>query len=194
MTSSNVSGISVGLASESVIVDELGSGIVDETYGASVMDGKGASRDRLETGHELLLKSTIPKVLEGPEHLCAAALLGYRALGAAGALLVSSPQMAYEEEDVELTEDAMELLTMIGMKTSLRYAIQMITAASLVAAKRKAQEVDKEDLRRVYQMFVDIKRSTEFLKEHEAAMMFSEDTVEGKTGGGKNKSEGMEVE
>ena len=103
-------------------------------------------------------------------------------------------QIRCEEEDVELTEDAMELLTMIGMKTSLRYAIQMITAASLVAQKRKAQEVDKEDLRRVYQMFVDIKRSTEFLKEHEAAMMFSEDMHEKKTGGGKNKSEGMEVE
>jgi len=51
----------------------------------------------------------------------------------------------------------------------------LITVASLVAAKRKAQEVDTCDLRRVYQMFVDIKRSTEFLKEHEQAMMFSED-------------------
>lgn len=69
----------------------------------------------------------------------------------------------------------MELLTEIGMETSLRYAIQLITVASLVAAKRKAQEVDTCDLRRVYQMFVDIKRSTEFLKEHEQAMMFSED-------------------
>jgi len=32
-----------------------------------------------------------------------------------------------------------------------------------------------EDIRRVYFMFVDIKRSTEFLKEHEQAMMFSEE-------------------
>ena len=51
----------------------------------------------------------------------------------------------------------------------------MITVASLVAQKRKAQEVDVKDIRRVYSMFVDIKRSTEFLKEHEQAMMFSED-------------------
>ncbi len=83
-------------------------------------------------------------------------------------------QIRCEEEDVELTEDAMELLTEIGMETSLRYSIQLITVASLVAQKRKAQEVDTCDLRRVYQMFVDIKRSTEFLKEHEQAMMFSE--------------------
>jgi RuvB-like protein 2 len=32
-------------------------------------------------------------------------------------------QIRCEEEDVELTEEAMELLTEIGMETSLRYAI-----------------------------------------------------------------------
>jgi len=32
-------------------------------------------------------------------------------------------QIRCEEEDVELTEDAMELLTEIGTETSLRYAI-----------------------------------------------------------------------
>jgi len=42
-------------------------------------------------------------------------------------------QIRCEEEDVELDEDAMELLTDIGTETSLRYAIQLITVASLVA-------------------------------------------------------------
>ncbi len=46
-----------------------------------------------------------------------------------------------EEEDVEMTEDALELLTKIGMEASLRYAMHMIMAASLVALKRKAAEV-----------------------------------------------------
>lgn len=55
-----------------------------------------------------------------------------------------------EEEDVEMTEDAKELLTKIGVETTLRYAIQLITVASLVAMKRKATEVDLEDIRRVY--------------------------------------------
>ena len=36
-----------------------------------------------------------------------------------------------EEEDVEMEEDALDLLTKIGMETSLRYAIHMIMAASL---------------------------------------------------------------
>jgi len=38
-----------------------------------------------------------------------------------------------EEEDVEMSEDARELLTKIGSETTLRYAIQLITTASLVA-------------------------------------------------------------
>mmetsp|Transcript_23802 Transcript_23802/g.27597 ORF Transcript_23802/g.27597 Transcript_23802/m.27597 type:complete len:458 (+) Transcript_23802:35-1408(+) len=81
-----------------------------------------------------------------------------------------------EEEDVEMTEDAKELLTKIGTETSLRYAIQLITAASLVAAKRKSEEVDIQDIRKVYAMFVDVKRSTQFLIEHQQEYMFSETT------------------
>ena len=42
-----------------------------------------------------------------------------------------------EEEDVEMTEDAVAILTRIGMETSLRYAIQLITAASLTCRRRK---------------------------------------------------------
>ena len=42
-----------------------------------------------------------------------------------------------EEEDVEISSKAHMLLTKIGCETSLRYAIHLITAASLVCAKRK---------------------------------------------------------
>mmetsp|Transcript_104867 Transcript_104867/g.302597 ORF Transcript_104867/g.302597 Transcript_104867/m.302597 type:complete len:151 (+) Transcript_104867:3-455(+) len=41
-----------------------------------------------------------------------------------------------EEEDVEMTPDALELLTRIGIETSLRYAIHMIMAASLCCTKQ----------------------------------------------------------
>jgi DNA helicase TIP49 (TBP-interacting protein) len=40
-----------------------------------------------------------------------------------------------------MTDDARELLTKIGHETSLRYAIQLITAASIVAQQRKATQV-----------------------------------------------------
>ena len=42
-----------------------------------------------------------------------------------------------EEEDVEMSEDAKDLLTKIGEKTSLRYAIHLISVANLVCQKRK---------------------------------------------------------
>ncbi|GAX82411.1 hypothetical protein CEUSTIGMA_g9839.t1 [Chlamydomonas eustigma] len=79
-----------------------------------------------------------------------------------------------EEEDVEMTDDAKELLTKIGFETSLRYAIQLITAASIVCMKRKATEVDIEDIGKVYSMFVDVKRSTQFMMEYQEQYMYNE--------------------
>jgi RuvB-like protein 2 len=79
-----------------------------------------------------------------------------------------------EEEDVEMTEDAKELLTKIGAETSLRYAIHLITAASLVCMRRKGAEVDIEDISKVYSLFVDVKRSAQFLLEYQEQFMFSE--------------------
>eukprot|EP01039_Chlorochromonas_danica_P009252 gene9252-10215_t len=78
-----------------------------------------------------------------------------------------------EEEDVEMSKDALELLTKIGMETSLRYAIQMITISSLCCLKRKGTEVDIEDIKRAYTLFVDLKRSTQFLMEYQKDFMFS---------------------
>lgn len=79
-----------------------------------------------------------------------------------------------EEEDVEMTEEAKEALTTIGMETSLRYAIHLITAANLVARKRKATEVDVQDIKRVYTLFLDEKRSVQYLKEYQQQYMFNE--------------------
>jgi RuvB-like protein 2 len=79
-----------------------------------------------------------------------------------------------EEEDVEMAEDALDLLTRIAMETSLRYAIHMIIAASLCATKRKAAEVQIVDIKRVYSLFVDVKRSTQFLMEYQKEFMFNE--------------------
>ncbi|CAE7821892.1 ruvbl2 [Symbiodinium sp. KB8] len=79
-----------------------------------------------------------------------------------------------QEEDVEMTEEAQALLTKIAMQTSLRYAMHMIMASSLVCAKRKGTEVDIEDIKKVFSLFVDVKRSTQFLMEYQQQFMFSE--------------------
>ncbi|SCV67649.1 BQ2448_5260 [Microbotryum intermedium] len=69
-----------------------------------------------------------------------------------------------QEEDVGLSSAAIEILTKIGTETSLRYVIQLITLSNLVARRRKATTVDVPDVRRVYTLFLDEKRSVEFLK------------------------------
>jgi RuvB-like protein 2 len=79
-----------------------------------------------------------------------------------------------EEEDVEMGDSALELLTSIAGECSLRYAIHMISVASLVSAKRKGMEVEVEDVKKVYDLFVDVKRSAQFLQDHQAEFMFSE--------------------
>ena len=73
-----------------------------------------------------------------------------------------------------MTKDAKELLTKIAMETSLRYAIQMIMVSSLCCQKRKGTEVGIEDIKRVYSLFVDVKRSTQFLMEYQKDFMFNE--------------------
>jgi len=79
-----------------------------------------------------------------------------------------------EEEDVEMSDDALTVLTKIGKETSLRYSIQLITTAHLVCKKRKGGEVNIDDIKRVYKIFLDESRSSEFLKEYEQNFLFSE--------------------
>ncbi|PIA39571.1 hypothetical protein AQUCO_02600193v1 [Aquilegia coerulea] len=79
-----------------------------------------------------------------------------------------------QEEDVEMSEDAKVLLTRIGVEASLRYAIHLITAAALACQKRKGKIVEIEDISRVYQLFLDVKRSSQYLTEYQSQYMFSE--------------------
>jgi RuvB-like protein 2 len=95
-----------------------------------------------------------------------------------------------EEEDVELTDEAKKLLTKIAKQTSLRYAIHMITVAHLVCQKRKGSEVEVDDIKKVYGLFVDVKRSTDFLQLYQTSFMFSDKPEEApvQTGGAMDVS------
>eukprot|EP01117_Protostelium_nocturnum_P018343 TRINITY_DN7650_c0_g1_i5.p1 TRINITY_DN7650_c0_g1~~TRINITY_DN7650_c0_g1_i5.p1 ORF type:complete len:163 (+),score=49.70 TRINITY_DN7650_c0_g1_i5:81-569(+) len=79
-----------------------------------------------------------------------------------------------DEEDVEMSAEGLDVLTKMGVDTSLRYAIQMITSSALVCAQRKGSDVQPQDIAKVYSLFVDVQRSTEFLKEYTDSFMFSE--------------------
>ena len=82
--------------------------------------------------------------------------------------------MPLNSREATCADDAKELLTKIGAETSLRYAIHLITAASLVAAKRKARSVEIEDVSRAYTLFLDVGRSTQFLLDYQDQYMFNE--------------------
>ncbi|CAN6205884.1 unnamed protein product [Urochloa humidicola] len=83
-----------------------------------------------------------------------------------------------DEEDVEMSADAKVLLTKIGVETSLRYAIHLINSAALACQKRKGKVVEMEDISRVYQLFLDVKRSTQYLMEYQSQYMFNEVSAE----------------
>lgn len=101
-----------------------------------------------------------------------------------------------------MSEEALTVLTRIGMETSLRYAIHLISTAGLVCRKRKViqeylelgvflpvrprpscccvalfpqgTEVQVEDIRRVYSLFLDETRSSQYMKEYQDAFLFNE--------------------
>lgn len=79
-----------------------------------------------------------------------------------------------EEEDVDMSEEALELLTTIAGQASLRYAMNMIITSSLAAAKRKSNTVGVEDVKRVYGLFSDVGRSVKTLKEFQEDYLYSE--------------------
>lgn len=79
-----------------------------------------------------------------------------------------------QEEDVEMSDDAKDVLTRIGVETSLRYSIHLITAANLVARKRKATAVDVQDIKRVYSLFIDEKRSVQYMKDFQDQYMYND--------------------
>jgi RuvB-like protein 2 len=64
----------------------------------------------------------------------------------------------------------------MAAETSLRYVLNLIAPAHLVAQRRKSPIVDIPDIRYAYQYFCDVKRSTTYARET-AGMMFGEEEV-----------------
>lgn len=67
------------------------------------------------------------------------------------------------EEDVALEPDALLALQTIAKNSSLRYACNLLSLSQLTAQRRKASKVTTEHVKRVYQLFLDEKRSASYL-------------------------------
>ncbi|MEM5814952.1 MAG: RuvB-like domain-containing protein [Candidatus Aenigmatarchaeota archaeon] len=68
------------------------------------------------------------------------------------------------KEKIKLDEEALEYLTEIGEKTSLRHAIQLMAPAFEVAKEKRKEKITKEELVFVEKRFVDVKKSVEYMK------------------------------
>lgn len=82
-----------------------------------------------------------------------------------------------QEEEVDLTPDALALLTKIGQEAGLRYASNIITTSTLLSQKRKSKDVGIEDVQRSYKLFYDPARSVKFVSEFEQNFIGEEGQV-----------------
>jgi len=64
-----------------------------------------------------------------------------------------------QEEEIDVSADALKLLTKIGQETGLRYASNLITTSHLLAQKRRTAVVSLDDVKRSYDLFYDPTRS-----------------------------------
>ncbi len=72
-----------------------------------------------------------------------------------------------DEEDIPLSEDALEELTKIGSEKSLRYAVQLMEPARIIASKRGELKVTASDIREASKYFVDVSESLKFVRDYE---------------------------
>src|SRR5690606_34927528 len=66
-------------------------------------------------------------------------------------------------EGIQMEADSLALLGDIASKTSLRYAIQLLTPANILARSRGRSQVVKDDVQEVHSLFLDAKKSAMLL-------------------------------
>ena len=76
------------------------------------------------------------------------------------------------EEKVKIEKEALEKLTEIGAKSSLRYAVQLLSLAAQNSRVEKREKVAAEDVERVSNLFMDIGEATDHLRKYEDKLMY----------------------
>jgi len=76
------------------------------------------------------------------------------------------------EEKVTIENEALERLTEIGAKSSLRYAVQLLSLGAQNAKTMKRESVTNEDVERVDSLFMDTFEATEHLRKYEEKLMY----------------------
>lgn len=76
-----------------------------------------------------------------------------------------------EEEKVKIKKDALEKITEVGSKSSLRYSVQLLSLAAQNAKAMGHEKVSAEDVERVDKLFMDVGEAAMHLKKYEERMM-----------------------
>jgi RuvB-like protein 1 (pontin 52) len=71
-----------------------------------------------------------------------------------------------QTESINLNEEALGFLGALGAKTSLRYAVQLLSPASIFAATQGRDSIEREDLEMITSLFFDSKASAKILTEN----------------------------
>jgi len=77
-----------------------------------------------------------------------------------------------KEEGVKVSEEAMEKLTEIGVQSTLRYAVQLLTPSYEAAKAEGRDEVSVKDVDRALSLFSDVRRSVEELNKWKDKFMY----------------------
>ncbi|KAH7643246.1 reptin-like protein [Dermatophagoides farinae] len=94
-----------------------------------------------------------------------------------------------EEEQVNIHDDAHLILTKMATESSLRYSLQLIITSDILAKKRKSNQVEVQDVKEAYGLFMDSKRSKAFIEQYEKEFNFLLDVSTTTNGGGGQNSQ-----
>jgi len=86
-----------------------------------------------------------------------------RTLGYSVDEIVQVISIRAQTENLEMEQEAVELLGEIGQNTSLRYVVQLMTPASVLAKTNGRDKVTREDIEEIDQLFYDAKSSAKLL-------------------------------
>ncbi|MEL9939474.1 MAG: RuvB-like domain-containing protein [Ignisphaera sp.] len=76
-----------------------------------------------------------------------------------------------EEEEIKLSKDAIEYLVKIASERSLRYAIQLMQPAKIIAERKGRDEIKEEDVEEACKLFIDVSQSVEIAKKWESKFL-----------------------
>ena len=76
-----------------------------------------------------------------------------------------------QTEGIKVDEDSLKCLGDVGTRTSLRYALQLLTPANILARINGREQITREDIEEVSQLFFDAKSSAKILAEQEERYM-----------------------